>query len=104
VSDHETADDYDGIVAVLDDRWRVIDSRQPYPYRQWILQQRSGNGPHPWKGRSFCQNRGTLERDVRRKVGDIPEAAQRALRGLPDRDLGRPKAVADAPAAEREEA
>ena len=89
MSDHESANDYDHIVTVLNDRWRVIDSNQPYPYRQWILQQRTGNGPRPWIGRSFCQNRATLERDIRRKVGDIPEDTKHVLQALPDRDMGK---------------
>lgn len=78
-------DELSEIVVQINDRWRVTDDQRPYPYRQWILERRGGT---QWHGLSFCQNRATLERDVRRRVGDIGEDAKRALAALPDRNLG----------------
>jgi hypothetical protein len=86
MSSYRDADDnYYGLVAVLNDHWRVVDSKRAYPYRQWILQRRWGE---IWHGRSYCQTKAVLMRDIRRRVGDIGEEAQRALACLPDRDLG----------------
>lgn len=89
----ESSNDYYAVVVVLNDSWRVIDSKESYPYRQWVLQQRNGK---EWRGKSFCQTRAVLERDIRRKVGDIGEEAQRVLASLPDRDMGQklPKEIA----------
>jgi hypothetical protein len=99
MSHRETADDYDHVVVVLDERWRVIDSAEPYPYRQWILQQRTGNSPiNGWKGRSFLQTREALLRTVREKVGrDTPETVLAPLRHLPDRDMGQKPVKPTAP-------
>jgi hypothetical protein len=85
----EGSNDYHAVVAHLNEQWRVIDSCESYPYRQWILQERGGK---TWRNRSFCQNRGTLQRDVREKVGNTGEEAQRILNSLPDRDLGKERA------------
>ena len=99
MTDHrESSDAYYAVVAVLNDRWRVIDSRERYPYRQWVLQQRTRNNPNnAWEGKSFYQSREGLLRTIREKVGqDIAEEAQRVLSGLPDRDMGMqiPKEIA----------
>jgi hypothetical protein len=89
MSDKETADNYDYIVVRLNDHWRVIDSHQPYPYRQWILQRHVRNSPaNAWRSLSFCQTRAVLERDIGRRVGDIGEDAKTIVGALPERDLG----------------
>ena len=68
----ESSDAYHAVVVVLNDRWRVIDSCEPYPYRQWILQYRDKNGPLGWTTRppygSFCQTRAALECSIREKA------------------------------------
>jgi hypothetical protein len=85
-------------VARLNDRWRVIDSRERYPYRQWILQQRVRSDPASAReGKTLLQTREAVLRAIREKVGsDIGEGAHHALSVLPDRDMGiqTPKEVA----------
>lgn len=67
----ESADGYPAIVASLNDRWRIIDSCEPFPHRQWILQHcrtLNPDHPRPWSGQSFCQTRSGLEQAVAAKV------------------------------------
>jgi hypothetical protein len=88
MSTREGADDYHTIIAILNNRWRVIDSCQPYPYRQWILQQRVRNNPNAgWEGRSFSQTRIELIKEVKRRLGteDVNKEALLALVQLPDK-------------------
>lgn len=79
-SDKESHDDYIGIVVTLNDRWRVIDSMEKQPYKQWILQyNESIKQPNRWTTSppygSFCQSREVLFRCIKEKCGDInPEA------------------------------
>jgi hypothetical protein len=74
----ESSDGYYAVVLVLNEHWRVIDSCEPYPYRQWILQYRGNNDPTGWRGKSFHQIRAAMERSIREKVGldvrlDLPD-------------------------------
>jgi hypothetical protein len=78
----EKADDHPRVVARLNDRWRVIDSGEPHPYRQWVLQQQTASHDG-WRGRSFCQSRRCLETATRDKVDD--DGALARLAALPDR-------------------
>jgi hypothetical protein len=85
----ESGDDYPAVVAVLGERWRVIDSCERPPYRQWILQYRDSlKRPHRWTAGvygSFCQTRLALERCIREKVLSVDPAALAAIRALPER-------------------
>jgi hypothetical protein len=63
-----------GVLAALNDRWRVVDGEG-----QWILESRVS--PTEWKARSFHRDKAALLRCVREDCG---EAAITALRFLPD--------------------
>ena len=85
VSHRESDTGYRAVVAVLNDRWRVIECRDGI---QWILQRqdaaRSLHGA-PWRGRSYCRTRAALIRDVGRHAGEISPAAMAILEALPER-------------------
>ena len=76
----EAADNYPAVVARLTPTWRVANSRERFPYRQWILQQRTN--PNRWRGRSYCQIRVALELAVAWRVG---LAEVKLLAALPNR-------------------
>jgi hypothetical protein len=89
-SRRETNDDYHAVITVLNDRWRVIDSCEPYPYRQWILQYHGSlKRPHSWTTTppfgSFCQTRRVLERCIREKAGVINPAVVSVIASLPEK-------------------
>lgn len=79
----ESADDYGGIIAVLNARWRVIECRDGI---QWILQQRDGerHGRTRWTGRKYFRARNELVRACRASVGEIDAPALATLDSLPD--------------------
>lgn len=82
---HESADDYHRVVAVLNDRWRVIECRDGL---QWILQRR--NAPEKarrddWRGQSYCRTRDALIRCACAYCGEAAPAAAAVLASLPDR-------------------
>jgi hypothetical protein len=85
VTASETADDYDSIVAQLNQGWRVIECRDRI---QWILQRR-GSPKKPrgddWRGRSYCQTSEALIRCTREYAGEIEPAACTVLAALPPR-------------------
>lgn len=68
----ETSDDYPGVVAVLNSRWRVVACAGAVPLQgiQWILQGRGKQGRSSsetsptadWRGRSFCRTKEALIR------------------------------------------
>lgn len=60
-SPNEGDDDYRCVVAVLNDRWRVIACTAGI---QWILQVRRGRF---WRGRSYCRSKAVLLS----RVGDL---------------------------------
>ena len=71
------------VVAQLNDRWRVV-----HDPLQWILQVRRGRKTAKatgWKGRSFCQWRRTLIRDIGEFCGDVDVTAMAFIEALPDR-------------------
>jgi hypothetical protein len=91
-SHRESDDDYRSVVAQLNDRWRVIDSRERHPYRQWILQYRkSMKRPNRWSAEppfgSFCQTRAVLLRCIREKAGTVDPAALGIIEALPEKIL-----------------
>lgn len=85
----ECADDYDRLVAILNDDWRVIECRDGI---QWILQRRGSpkrSRRDDWRGRSYCRTADALIRCTRDHVGDIDPVAAAVLVGLPARiELG----------------
>lgn len=89
VSHRESDEGYHGVVAVLNDRWRVIACRDGI---QWILQFRAGqrHGGARFDNRSFCHTREALIRVCREHAGDISPSAMSALRALPERIEIRP--------------
>lgn len=86
MSDRETSNDYSGVIAVLNARFRVIDSLEKPPHRQWILQRnRSANKPDQWKGDAYTQKRATLIRVIRERVkGEVDPAALGIIERLPE--------------------
>ena len=69
------------VLAVLNDRWRVIDDGI-----QWVLQKRKGR-PTPkssgWRGRSYATSRASLLDCIERLCGSVDPAALRVIEGLP---------------------
>ena len=83
-SSHRESDGtYHGVVAVLNDNWRVIVCRDGI---QWILQkaEKTSNGA-AWRGRSFCRTRLALIRVCGEHAGEIQPAAAAILAALPER-------------------
>ena len=82
------------VIAILNDRWRVVDDGRPSPYHSWELQ-RFDSGH--WKGKTFCQTREVLLRSIKEKITDVhryyrgatpipvDESALKSLASLPDR-------------------
>ncbi len=77
-SPNEGHDDYRAVVAVLNDRWRVIACTAGI---QWILQVRRGR---LWRGRSYCRSKAGLLGCVRDYCGAVDPAAMSVLALLPD--------------------
>jgi hypothetical protein len=87
VSIRETADDYPGVVAVLNAGWRVIECRDGL---QWILQRRGSpetSRGDDWRGRSYCRTKEALIRCAREYAGEIDPGACSTLAALPARIL-----------------
>jgi hypothetical protein len=80
----EEADDYDAVVARLNDRWRVIVCVADI---QWVLQRRTGerHGRARWEGRGFCRTSEALNRLSRNHAGAIDPSAAAVLASLPER-------------------
>src|SRR5918995_589248 len=76
----EERDSYPAVVAVLGERWRVIDSKCGI---QWILQRRPGQAPDGWRGNAYCRMRESLLRNIWERCGDVREAGLRAVERLP---------------------
>ena len=75
------------IVAVLSDRWRVIDAPADWE-PQWLLQRREGRSrarSDGWAARSYCVTRASLQRCVREYCGEVSEAGLRAIEALPEK-------------------
>lgn len=74
-------------VAILNDRWRVIDDPL-----QWILQYRrrkvcaGAKSPKDniWRGHRFCRTRTALLRDIRENCGEVGPAALAIVKALPE--------------------
>ena len=77
----ECYDVHPAVIAQLNDRWRVIDSGEAPPHRQWILQY-GKRGKNYWIGKSFCQQRAALLRCIREKA--FAARAQAVIRALPE--------------------
>lgn len=79
----ETASTYRAVVAVLNDRWRVIECRDGI---QWILQRRGSpetSRADDWRGRSYCRTKEALLRLCGLHAGAIDPAALAVLSALP---------------------
>lgn len=84
MSNREAADDYAGVVVVLNEIWRVIECRDGI---QWILQHRGSPKrarKDDWRGRSFCRTSGALRRCVRFHAGPTTASPRQQLAALPD--------------------
>lgn len=83
-SGRESDDNYHQILAVLNDRWRVINCRDDL---QYVLEKKAGyrNGEPRWDGRSYCRTRAGLISCVRALSGRIEPSAEAILLSLPDR-------------------
>ena len=79
----ESDDNYDRVVARLDDRWRVIVCRDDV---QWILQRRDGEraGRARWTGVGYFLTREALLRVSRASCAWIDPAALAVLEALPE--------------------
>jgi hypothetical protein len=71
----ESSDDYPSIVAMLDEKTRVIECSARI---QWIIQRRINGGHHPWQSQYFCRTREGLLRYA-------PKPIPPELLTLPDR-------------------
>jgi hypothetical protein len=85
-SRRESDDDYFAVVAVLNDRWRVIRCRDGL---QWIIQYRSSaSGTYAgarWASRSHLRTREALIRVCAALTGPIGPATLATLHSLPPR-------------------
>lgn len=84
-SHRESDERYFGIVARLNERWRVI--RCPDGI-QWILQRRervSGPDGARWEGRSYCTTRDGLRLSIRAQIRLCDGEALQAVACLPAR-------------------
>lgn len=79
---NETDDNYPLVVARLNVRWRVIDSKCGI---QWVLQRRNAGVGVTWRGSAYCRTRDGLLSNIRERCGDIAEAGLRAIERLPYR-------------------
>lgn len=81
-STQEKSDDYYKIIIRIDEKWRVIESKEG---NQWILQKAKGKyeGNTAWKSESFCSRRKALRRWVRIKTGQQSMPILQAFRKLP---------------------
>ncbi len=77
----ESDQNYRGVLAILNDRWRVIVCRDGI---QWILQkaEKSSHGTS-WRGRSYCRTSQALKRDMGYHAGDICPYALAVIQHLP---------------------
>lgn len=82
--DRETASDYSAVVAVLNDRWRVIACRNRI---QWILQRRDASraGATRWTGDSYFRTREALIVFCRTRAGQCAASTMAILAALPER-------------------
>jgi hypothetical protein len=81
----ESADSYPHRIAVLNDRWRVIECRHGL---QWILQYRASAETYltsVWRSRSYCATSEALIRCRRQHAGVIDAVAFAILEALPER-------------------
>lgn len=83
-SHRESDGTYHGVVAVLNDHWRVIVCKDGI---QWILQRRAGerHGTARFDCRSHVRSREALIRLCREHAGEISPAAMSILNALPER-------------------
>jgi len=83
LSRSESTDNYDRVVARLNDRWRVIECQHRL---QWILQYRASAETYAtarWQGRSYCRTSQALRRCSREHAGAIDPDAAAVLAALP---------------------
>lgn len=78
----ETHDEYGGVVARLNPKWRVIVCRDGI---QWILQKHrsAGSRSDVWQPESYCRTSDALRRCVRERAGEVGPVAEAALSALP---------------------
>jgi hypothetical protein len=86
----EAADDYPAIVAMLDERTRVIECAAG---NQWIIQRRVRAAGYPWRSQYFCRTKAGL-------LLYAPKPTAPELLALPDRLPERHDAWIDWPAEE----
>jgi hypothetical protein len=82
-SHRESDDDYQPVVAVLADRWRVIVCRDGM---QWIIQsaEKSSHGV-AWRGRRYLRTKNRLIAICGTSLGEIRPSALAILQALPER-------------------
>jgi hypothetical protein len=82
---NESAEGYSYVVAVLNEKWRVIECRDGL---QWILQSRDTLRALPtavWRGRSYCRSKEALLRVSAAHAGAINPTAAAIVTSLPER-------------------
>ncbi|MBR0801730.1 hypothetical protein JQ615_41035 [Bradyrhizobium jicamae] len=85
MSKKEVADDYDRVVVVLNENWRIIECRDRI---QWILQRRGSpkkSRKDDWRGKSYCRTAEVLRQRAYEHAGPIDALAVEKLLSLPDR-------------------
>lgn len=79
----ESADNYQRVIAVLNDRWRVAICANGW---QFLLQRRvSSKHPDAWRSLKFSATAAHLRTVVREYCGEIDPDAARTLAALPPR-------------------
>lgn len=78
---HETADEYQAVLAHLKPCWRVICCRD---HLQWVIQRRKNSGGEwPWRAQAYCRTRKALLRLTASLCGPIDPDALTRLASLP---------------------
>ena len=78
----ETSDGYQRVIAILGDRWRVIECRDSI---QWILQRReNGTAKRPWRAVGYFRTRKALIRVCGGFNREFHPGALTALDHLPE--------------------
>jgi hypothetical protein len=87
----------------LNDRWRIIESGERYPYGQWLLQRNKiVKGETIWLSQSYCQTRHGLLTAINEKIVNahrfypggaksmpVEQQALDRVKNRPERWLGR---------------
>ncbi|WP_271567759.1 hypothetical protein [Bradyrhizobium sp. CCBAU 11386] len=85
MNNRESSDDYNLVVVVLNENWRIIECQDRI---QWILQHRGSpkkSRRDDWRGRSYCRTAEVLRQRAYQHAGRIDASAVEQMLSLPER-------------------